>query len=303
MPGGTALKRTSIQAANATPFRRIAIVGTGLMGGSWGLALKAAGFRGVRIGIDCRSTLERALQRGAIDESHENLEAAVHGTDLIVLAAPVGRISLLIPWFARQAQPTALVTDVGSVKFEICRRAKESFDSGALFLGGHPLAGKETSGIDSAEATLFAKATYALTPLRSEDMEDPRAKAFCELIRRFGAQPHVTTAEIHDEVVAYTSHLPQLLSTGLTSLLDERGEADCIESSKLAGPGLLDFTRLADSAYSLWRDILLTNRGNIQNALDAYIQKLEDMKLRLSERALEQDFKRGAHFRNRLKKR
>ncbi len=243
------------------------------------------------------------MQRGAIDEGHENLEAAVRGTDLIILAAPVGRISLLIPWFARQAQPSALVTDVGSVKSGICRRAKESFNSGALFLGGHPLAGKESSGIDSAEATLFAQASYALTPLRPEDMEDPRAKAFCELIRRAGARLHVTTAEVHDQVVAYTSHLPQLLSTGLASLLGELMETRSLESSDLAGPGLLDFTRLADSPYSLWRDILLTNHGNIQDALDAFIQKLEEMKLRLSERAIEQDFKRAAHLRNRLKKR
>ncbi|MGH9430338.1 MAG: prephenate dehydrogenase [Terriglobia bacterium] len=286
-----------------TPFRRIAIVGTGLIGGSWGLALKAAGFRGVRIGIDRRSTLARALQRGAIDESDENLEAAVRGTDLIILAAPVGRISLLIPWFARQAQPAALVTDVGSVKVEICRRARESFNSGALFLGGHPLAGKETSGIDSAEATLFAKTSYALTPLRTADLEDSRVKAFCELIQRLGARLHVTTAEVHDKVVAYTSHLPQLLSTGLASLLDELRETGSMESGDLAGPGLLDFTRLADSPYSLWRDILLTNRDNIQDSLDAFIEKLEAIKLRLSERAMEQDFKRAAHLRTRLRKR
>lgn len=278
-------------------------MGTGLIGGSWGLALKAVGYQGVRIGIDRRSILRRALQRGAIDEGHENLEAAVPGTDLIILAAPVGRISLLIPWFARQAQPSALVTDVGSVKSDICRRAKESFNSGALFLGGHPLAGKEISGIDAADAALFAQSSYALTPLKPADMEDARATAFCELIQRIGARPHVTTAEVHDRVVAYTSHLPQLLSTGLASLLSELKETRSMGSGGLAGPGLLDFTRLADSPYSLWRDILLTNRGNIQNAIDTFIQKLEEMKLRLSERAIEQDFKRAAHLRNRLKKR
>ena len=278
-------------------------MGTGLIGGSWGLALKAAGFRGVRIGVDRRSTLLRAVQCGAIDESHENLEAAVRGTDLIILAAPVGRISLLVPWFARHAQPSALVTDVGSVKSEICRRAKESFNSGALFLGGHPLAGKEISGIGSADAALFAQSSYVLTPLKPADIKDARAKGFCELIHRIGARPHVTTAEVHDRVVAYTSHLPQLLSTGLASLLNELKETRSVESGGLAGPGLLDFTRLADSPYALWRDILLTNRGNIQDALDAFIQKLEEMKLRLSERAIEQDFKHAAHMRSRLKKR
>ena len=117
-------------------------MGTGLIGGSWGLALKASGFRGVRVGIDHGSVLDRAMARGAIDEGHEDLEAAVPGTDLIVLALPVGKILSVIPWLAKAAGPTVLVTDVGSVKSEICRRAGESFKSGALFLGGHPLAGK-----------------------------------------------------------------------------------------------------------------------------------------------------------------
>jgi prephenate dehydrogenase len=278
-------------------------VGVGLIGGSWGLALKAAGFKGVRVGNDRRATLRRALERGAIDEGRASLEDAVRGADLIILAAPVGQISFLIPSLAGKVQPTTLVTDVGSVKLEICRRARESFKSGALFLGGHPLTGKETSGIDAAEASLFTGASYALTPLRPEDMEDGRAKAFSNFLRRLGARPYVTTPGIHDQVVAYTSHLPQLLSTGLASLLSDFAEKHGPESAELAGPGLVDFTRLAESPYAVWRDILLTNRAPIEDALDAFIQRLEEMKLNLPHRTLEKDFKRAAGLRSRLKKR
>jgi prephenate dehydrogenase len=300
---GNPLESTTHQRTIKTPFHRIAIVGTGLIGGSWGLALKAAGFEGVRLGVDNPWALARAVELGAIDEAHENLEAAPENTDLVILATHVDKISDLVPWFARHAQPSALVTDVGSVKEEINRRARESFRSGALFLGGHPLAGKEKSGIESAQATLFAEATYALTPLRPDDMDDPRVEAFCALLRRFGARVHVTTAELHDRVVAYTSHLPQLLSTAVGSLLDELRETGVIDSIDLAGPGLADFTRLADSPYLLWSDILLINRGNIHDAIDAYIHKLEEIKLQLSERALEQQFKRAARLRSQLTKR
>lgn len=276
-------------------------MGAGLIGGSWGLALRAAGFSGVRVGVDRPDVLAAALERAAIDEAQQNLEAAVRSADLIVLASPVKEISALLPAVAKHAPASALVTDVGSVKAEICERAASCFVGDAFFLGGHPLAGKETSGIEAADATLFAGATYVLTPRRAADMKDPRAQALCALLGRFSARVHVTTAELHDRAVASTSHLPQLLSTALASLLDELIEARGEPCAELAGPGLLSFTRLADSPYAVWHDIFIMNREHIVEALDAYLRKLEDMRLGLSDPGIEREFECAHRLRKQLK--
>lgn len=287
----------SDQDSTDVSWRRVAIVGTGLIGGSWGLALRAAGFRGARVGVDRPDVLARAVQRGAVDEAEPDVGAALRGADLIVLAAPVAEIAALIPSLARCAESSSLVTDVGSVKAEICERAEQAFTGGALFLGGHPLAGKETSGIDAADEALFSGSTYALTPLHSADIDDARARALCAALDRFGARVRVTTAELHDCAVGFTSHLPQLLSTALASLLEERGD----RTGELAGPGLLGFTRLADSPYSVWRDIFAMNRERILDALDAYVLKLEQVRKNLADPALEQEFERAHQLRKRLK--
>jgi prephenate dehydrogenase len=128
-------------------------------------------------------------------------------------------------------------------------------------------------------------------------MKDARAQALSALLDRFGARVRVTTAELHDRAVAFTSHLPQLLSTALASLLEERGE----QSSELAGPGLLGFTRLAGSPYPLWRDIFAMNREPVLEALDAYVLKLEQIRQSLADPALEQEFERAHRLRKRLK--
>ena len=283
-----------------TNFQRIAIIGLGLMGGSWGLALKARGCTARRVGCDREEILKRAAAMGVADEAAPDVAAAVRGADLVILAAPVGAILDLLGQIKTAVSPRTLVTDVGSTKRLICQRAREVFGDEPLFLGGHPLAGKERSGLEHADAGLLENAPYALTLLSPDHLSDERVKAFSCLVESVGARPFVTEASVHDRAVAYLSHLPQLLSSGLASMIAEQGAEDFLPL-ELAGSGFRDVTRLAESPYALWRDICLTNIENIQAALESLIEKLEAMKLHLSDRELERDFRQALKLRERLR--
>ena len=284
----------------STSFQHISIVGLGLMGGSWGLALKQRGFPGCRVGCDRPDVLNHALAAGAVDEGSADLPTAVRDADLIILATPVGVILDLLPQLKGAVPPRALVTDVGSTKRLICQRAREVLGEEPLFLGGHPLAGKERSGLENADAALLENARYVLTPLSPDHLADERVKAFSSLLEALGARPFVMEASTHDRAVAFLSHLPQLVSSGMASMIAEQGAEDFLPL-ELAASGFRDVTRLAESPYSLWRDICLTNIENIQSALEALIDKLETMKLHLSDRELERDFKQARKLRERLR--
>lgn len=283
-----------------THFQRVTIIGLGLIGGSWALALKARGNKARRVGCDKPEILERALAAGMIDEGFADPREAIRGADLIILATPVGAILDLLPQIKQLADSLALVTDVGSTKRLICLRAREMFGDEPLFLGGHPLAGKERSGVEHASATLFENARYVVTPLLPNHLEDARIKGFCALVESVGARPFVTEASTHDRAVAFFSHLPQLVSSGLASMIADQSAEEFLPLD-LAASGFRDVTRLAESPYSVWRDICLTNIENIQAALEALIDKLEDMKLHLSDRELERDFIKGFKLREKLR--
>ena len=281
-------------------FQRISILGLGLIGGSWGLALKERGVNARRIGCDRPEVLARALAMGAVDEGATDPLAASRDADLIILATPVGVILDLLTQLKGAAAPRALITDVGSTKRLICQRAREVFGEEPLFLGGHPLAGKERSGLENASATLFEGARYVLTPLLPDHLADERIKMFSALVEKLGAHPFVTEASTHDRAVAFLSHLPQLVSTGLASMIAEQGAEDFLPL-ELAAAGFRDVTRLAESPYNLWRDICLTNIENLQSALESLIEKFEAMKLHLSDRELERDFRQALKLREKLR--
>ena len=281
-------------------FKRISIIGLGLIGGSWALALKKLGYEARRVGCDLPDVLNQAISSGAVHEGARSVAEAVQGADLIILATPVGKILELLAQLESSAPSHALITDVGSTKRRIVQRAKELPPAGPLFLGGHPLAGKEHSGFEHADAALFENACYALVPTAAAIMDDARVKAFVELVKSLGARPYFTDANSHDLAVAYLSHMPQLLSSGLASMVAEKvGEGSL--PLELAGSGFRDLTRLAESPYSLWRDICLTNIENIQSALDAMIQKLDRIKTDLSTRELEKEFDQARKLRERLR--
>jgi len=268
-------------------FRGIAIIGTGLIGGSFGLAVRRE-FPAARVvGFDRPDVLERALARWAISESASDIASAVQGADLVFIALPIGATIEALPKIAAAADANALVTDTASTKTLICQQAQKYFRAGARFLGGHPMAGKENSGIEHADADLFRGSRYAL--IASESDPDPRIQQFAGLLRRIGAEPVWCDAETHDWAVGIVSHLPQLVSVALAHVVADETDETGLPLT-LAGPGLADMLRLAGSPYEIWRDTCLTNRENIAHALDRLTQAIEYLRTRLASKDLEQEF-------------
>ena len=272
-------------------FRRAAVIGTGLIGGSFALALRKHFPAIARVGFDRKDVLERVILRGAIQESASDFQSAVRDADLVYIALPIAAAIEALPAIAAAARPDALVTDACSTKATICRSAKEMFRSGARFLGGHPIAGKETGSIESADEKLFRGARYAL--IAQEEDSDPRVQQFAALLRMLGAEPDWTDAETHDWAVGIVSHLPQLLAVALARVVQDESDETGLPLS-LAGTGLPDMLRLSGSPYSVWRDICLTNSENISRALDRLMQAVDYLRTHLSSRDLEQEF-RGAN--------
>ena len=284
---------------SAVPFSCVAILGTGLIGGSFALALRKH-FPDISIvGFDRAEILQEALARGAVRETARDLAAAVRGADLVYVALPIGATIEALPAIAAAAKDGALVTDTGSTKAMICRAAKTAFAGGARFLGGHPMAGKETSGIARADAELFSGARYALMGLENDP--DPRMDGFAALVRELGAEPVWTDAETHDWAVGIVSHLPQFLAVALARVVQDETDETGLPLS-LSGPGLQDMLRLAGSPYSVWRDVAYTNTENIARALDRLEQAVEYLRTRLTSKELEQEFLVANELYKQLKK-
>lgn len=269
----------------------VAIVGVGLIGGSFALALREAGYRGRILGVSSARTLGTALERGVIDQGLP-LEEAAARADLVYLAQPIERILDTLERIGPVARPGTLVTDAGSTKAKIVERGRQCIRR-AQFLGGHPMAGKEARGVAEAEAGLFRGRLYLFTPSDPAELETEPARTFLQWVRRIGARPVVLTPEEHDRLVAFTSHLPQLASTALAAVLAEHiGDA----ALRAAGPGLADATRLALSPFEIWNGILETNAGPIREALEAYIEKLHALRDSLRNGAARTDFDTAAAF-------
>ena len=277
-------------------MQTVAIVGTGLIGASFGLALRKAGFGGQILGVSSERAIAEAMAAGAIDRGVPLVEA-VPRADLIFLSQTIGRILDTVRHLDPLVRPGALVTDAGSTKCEIVDTARRHLGR-CQFLGGHPMAGKETRGAAGADAGLFSGRPWALTPDDASELETPAARGFCSWIERFGARIVILDCDAHDRVAALASHLPQLASTALAATLENRAPEG---ARAVAGPGLGDSTRLALSSYDLWRDILATNVEHIDRALAAYIQELEHIRENLRSRQLQEEFERGAAFARRLR--
>lgn len=279
-------------------MKSLAIVGTGLIGASFGLAVRKAGFDGPIAGVSSPRAIEEALAAGAIDCAATLAEACA-AADLVFLAQPIGRILDTIRHLDPLVRPEALVTDAGSTKCAIADLGLQQIRR-CQFLGGHPMAGKETRGAAAADADLFQGATWVLTPEDPAEMHTSGAADLLGWLKRIGARPVILDPEEHDRVVALTSHLAQLASTALAATVAERLAPP--DRLAVAGSGLADMTRLALSSYDLWRDILATNSDAIDRALAAYIQKLEHLRENLRTRQLQEEFARAAGLAGRLRR-
>ena len=283
---------------SSMPIRQITIIGTGLIGGSLGLALKKRDFTGRIIGCDRAPVLERARAKGAIDEGHVHPADAARGSQVIVLATPVGGIIELIERLGAAMSPKTLLTDVGSTKGEVLARAKKIFgrNVGRRFLAGHPMAGKEQAGVDFADANLFQGAAWFFTPVAGQNLHEGLSGEFIAWVEKLGARIASLDADAHDQLCAWISHLPQLISTALAaSLVDEYGEdAPLLDAG---GRALREMTRISASPYSMWRDIALTNKKSIQKALHKLEQRLAHIRENLDTRELAMEFERAHHLR------
>lgn len=281
------------------PFRRVAIIGTGLIGGSFALALRELFPGVVLVGYSRGGSSERARAAGVVDEATTDLATAVRGADLIYIALPIGASIESLGAIAKSAGENALITDACSTKAAIGRAAKEHFRGGARFFGGHPMAGKEQSGVEHADAKLFRGAPYALMGLESDS--DARVAAFAETVRAIGARPVWTDPETHDWAVGIVSHLPQLVSVALARVVQDETDETGLPLS-LSGPGLQDMLRLAGSPYDIWRDILLTNTDNVSRALDRLAQAVDYLRTSLARKELQQEFQAANDLYKQLKK-
>jgi prephenate dehydrogenase len=222
------------------------------------------------------------------------LEQALRAADLVFLSQTIGRIIDTVRHIDPLLKPGALVTDAGSTKCEIVDAARQAIGRGQ-FLGGHPMAGKESRGAAAADAGLFHGRVWVLTPDEAAELETPAVREFLGWLERIGARTVVLDADEHDAIVARTSHVPQLASTALAAMLADTKHVE------VSGSGLADMTRLARSSYDLWRDILATNSDHIDQALGIYIQELEHIRENLRTRQLQVEFERGARVSRRLR--
>ena len=250
------------------PVKTVVIAGVGLIGGSFALALRKAGFGGKIIGVSSPATIQKALALGVIDQSMTLPEAA-RVADLVYLSQPISQIIATLDVL----ETDALVTDAGSTKAVICEHGRRI----KRFVGGHPMAGKESRGVEHADADLFRGRPYVLTS------REPQLETWIE---QFGARLVFLDPAQHDQQVAFVSHLPQLLSTTLAAVLAGK--------EQVAGPAAADLTRLALSPYDIWRDIFATNAEPIDAALSAFIARLEEVRAQLRSAALEDLFSQAA---------
>ncbi|MDY6918553.1 MAG: prephenate dehydrogenase/arogenate dehydrogenase family protein [Chloroflexota bacterium] len=261
-------------------MKRIGIIGLGLIGGSLGLALRRAMADVDVVGFARRKEVaSRAVERGAVGRAVPELRGVVRGADLVIIATPVLAVREVLAGIAESLDAGAVVTDVASTKAEVMRWAEEFLPPEVSFVGGHPMAGREVSGIDAADAGLFTGCTYCL--VRGPSATREAVDRLEGLVRSIGARPLLIDASEHDMSVAAISHLPLLLSSALVSLTARSEEWP--RMAGLASSGFRDVTRLASGSPEMSRDICLTNREAILRWLDGYVHELGELQRLLTE--------------------
>ena len=255
---------------------RIAIIGLGLIGGSIGLALKQADWQKAEIvGYVRRSELRpMALSSGAVDNVESSLKATVRGADLIIIATPVLTIKDIFSQIAADLPSDSIVTDTASTKVQVMRWAEELLSPRTSFVGGHPMAGKETSGIKAAEADLFHNCVYCLTP--ATQAKPAAVQTVADMVKTLGATPLTISADEHDNLVAGISHLPLLLSIALVSATTQSPSWE--QMSRLAASGYRDLTRLASGNPEVNANICLSNQAAIISWIDKFSEELQRLR-------------------------
>ncbi len=276
-------------------FKKVAIIGVGLIGGSIGLALKKKKLAKEIIGVARkRKTLNCALRIKAIDKATRNIKEAVKDADLVILCQPIESIIDSLPKIAKLLKPGTIVIDVGSCKSEIVKSAQKHLPKNICFVGSHPLAGSEKKGVNFACEKIFKDSICVLTPTRSTDRK--ALKTIIEFWHKLGAKTSVLKPSIHDSIVAFISHLPHMIAF---SLIDSIPAAYL----KFSSTGLKDTTRIASSDPIIWRDICLSNSQDILKSLNKFEATLNNLKRQIQKKdraCLKSTFLRSQKKRNSL---
>ena len=255
---------------NRHMFRRAVILGTGMLGGSVALALKKHGLAAQVVGVSRQeSTLKLAKEMKAIDEGTTDIHKAIQGADLVVLAAPVKVILENIGDISKHLRRGCIVTDVGSTKVAIVEAAEKQFPPHVLFVGSHPMAGSEKSGMAEARADLFKDAVCIMTPTaKTNRMVRDKVKQVWTIM---GAQVKVMEPVAHDEVMAYVSHLPHMMAFALARSIPD-------DHVQHGAASLKDTTRIAGSSAQMWADICSSNSRNVTKAIDEAVKSLSEIR-------------------------
>jgi prephenate dehydrogenase len=255
---------------NRTLFRRVVIIGTGLIGGSIGLALKRQRLAARVVGVSRQeASIKAAIEMGAIDEGSTDIRKVIGGADLVILATPVKVIIENIQDISKNLRRGCIVTDVGSVKSAIVETAQKCFPPHVLFVGSHPMAGIEKTGVVNAREDLLKGAVCIMTPTdKTNRQARDKVKQFWTML---GMEVRMMDPEQHDEILAYISHLPHLVAFGLMRVIPD-------DFLPHASTGLKDTTRIAASSSKLWGDICFANYRNILKALDEQVKSLADIR-------------------------
>lgn len=258
-------------------FERMAIAGVGLIGGSLAAAAKAAGLVGEVVGFGrTRENLELAQRRGLIDRFCLDPAEGARGADLLVLAVPVQSFAAIVAAAAPSMADGGIVTDAGSVKASVVRDVESVLPAGLSFVGAHPIAGSEATGAGAADSNLFRGHECILTPsARSTPEATAKVRALWQGV---GMSVTEMDAARHDQVLAWVSHLPHAISFALVRALT-RCDASYADH---AGPSFRDLTRIAASSPEMWRDIFVTNRAALDNAIDAFATALDELRATLA---------------------
>lgn len=288
----------------AIHFKQVAIIGVGLIGGSLGMVLKRSALADLVLGVGRRvENLKRAVELGAIDRYVSEAREGVRGADLVVLATPVDTYERHLKDWGSVLEPGTIVTDVGSVKGALVAQAEGLISEGARFVGAHPIAGREKTGVGAGSADLFRGARCILTPTRRTD---PQA---LQIVRQMWESAGSTVVEmdpfLHDRVLGAVSHLPHIVAYSLINALTEIREKTTPELDLLgySGGGLRDTTRIAGSSPEMWRDICLWNRENLVAMIEVYERHLQHLKQLIKTgdgSGIEKELERAKRVRERL---
>ncbi|MHB0997889.1 MAG: prephenate dehydrogenase [Armatimonadota bacterium] len=254
-------------------FKKVAIIGVGLIGGSYGMAVRQRGLASEVAGIGRNpDRLKRAVELDAIDTCHTDLKSGIENADLVYIATPVGNVLEYTHQIAELAKPGCIITDAGSTKSEICKGADCLTPSNVYFVGGHPMAGSEAAGIEFANPGLFVNATYVLTPTEYTNLD-----ALCKMrviSESIGSKVVEMDPETHDRCAAVISHLPHIIAAAMVSLAHSYS-SDNPQIFDLIAGSFRDMTRVAGSSPDLWRDICMSNPDGIAEAAERFKVQLD----------------------------